>query len=93
MNAYIHFVPEGKWLLTGFNAQIAKLCSQILLAPELMKCFEIPTLSFMGFGKIIHHSSVRASKEVLYFKASMMLSQIVLKPACALFVQMACSKV
>ena len=84
---HIRFVPESNWLLTGFNAQIAKLCCQILIAPELMKFFEILTPSFMGFGKIIDHPSVRTSEEGLYFIASMILSQIVLKPAYALFVQ------
>lgn len=84
---HIHFVPESYWLLTGFNAQIAKLCCQILTAPELMKFFEILTLSFMGFGKIIHHPSVKTSEKGLYFIPSVMLSQIVFKLDYALFVQ------
>ena len=52
-----------------------------------MKFFEILTLSFMGFGKIIHHASVRTSEEGCYFIGSMILSQIDLKSAYALFVQ------
>lgn len=84
---HIHFFPESNWHLTGFNAQIAKLCCQIIIAPELMKFFKILTLSFMGFGKTIHHPSVRTSEEDLYFIASMILSQIVLNPDYALFVQ------
>lgn len=41
----------------------------------------------MGFGKIIHHPSVKTSEEGLCFIASVLLSQIVLKAAYGLFVQ------
>lgn len=45
---HTNFVPESNCLLTVFHAQIAKLCCQILTAPELMKFFEISNTEVDG---------------------------------------------
>lgn len=61
MNASHPFCSKSNLLLTGFNAQTDKLGCQILIAPELMKIFEKLTLSFMRFGKVIHHPSEKVN--------------------------------